>query len=369
MTKKPNARTFGQDLMRGEHVVGGGKVSKKKINGQTEDLRGGLTHRTTDPYRAKKRAANAQVSGGGGGGWKAHNEKMAANRAKLVPKPRGLAIGTQDWVQGKIESGDIEGGMSSGQTGTSIFDPVLTELCYRWFCPPGGAILDPFAGGSVRGIVASHLGRKYTGVDLSARQLVANRQQAARICKKPVPKWIEGDSRSIGTLVPKDEQFDFVFSCPPYWNLEVYSEDHRDLSTLGADDFFTAQAAIIRAACARLKNNRFAGWIVGDVRDAKGMYVNLPGRSIEAFEAAGLRLYNDAILITAAGSLPIRAGKQFESRRKLGKTHQNCLLFCKGDPVKATKEIGPVDFGSLDAFAASPVPGNEADLASYGRVL
>lgn len=288
----------------------------------------------------RKRAANAQVSG------------------------RGLAIGTQEWVQGKIADGDIAAGMAAQQTGTSIFDPVLTELCYRWFCPLGGSILDPFAGGSVRGIVASHLGRRYTGIDLRAEQLAANRLQL-KICKKPLPEWIEGDSRDINSLLPKSDQFDFVFSCPPYWNLEVYSEDKRDLSTLGADEFFTAQAAIIRAACARLKNNRFAGWVVGDVRDAKGMYVNLPGRSVEAFEQAGLRLYNDAILVTAAGSLPIRAGKQFESSRKLGKTHQNLLIFCKGDPVKATKEIGLVEFGSLEALAGAPTP----ELASFGKVL
>ena len=44
---------------------------------------------------------------------------------------------------------------------TSIFDPVLCELAYRWFCPQGGAIIDPFAGGSVRGVVAALTGRKY----------------------------------------------------------------------------------------------------------------------------------------------------------------------------------------------------------------
>lgn len=34
---------------------------------------------------------------------------------------------------------------------TSVFDPVLCEVAYTWFCPKGGAILDPFCGGSVRG--------------------------------------------------------------------------------------------------------------------------------------------------------------------------------------------------------------------------
>ena len=64
--------------------------------------------------------------------------------------------------------------LAASGSGTSIFDPVLTELCYRWFCPSGGLILDPFAGGSVRGIVASVLGYKYEGFELRAEQVAAN---------------------------------------------------------------------------------------------------------------------------------------------------------------------------------------------------
>lgn len=45
---------------------------------------------------------------------------------------------------------------------------------------------------------------------------------------------------------------------------------------------------------------------------------------------------NEAILLTAVGSLPIRVGKQFASGRKLGKTHQNVLCFVKGDGKRAT---------------------------------
>jgi len=73
---------------------------------------------------------------------------------------------------------------AAAQSGTSIFDPVLCELAYRWFCPPGGTVLDPFAGGSVRGIVASKLGRRYVGIDLSERQIEANRRQADEICPR-----------------------------------------------------------------------------------------------------------------------------------------------------------------------------------------
>ncbi|KKK48239.1 hypothetical protein LCGC14_3147140, partial [marine sediment metagenome] len=68
-----------------------------------------------------------------------------------------------------------DGSMEYMAPGTSIFDPVLCEIAYRWFSPPDGRVLDPFAGGSVRGIVAAYLGRDYTGIDLSLPQVEANR--------------------------------------------------------------------------------------------------------------------------------------------------------------------------------------------------
>lgn len=305
-----NARTFGQDLMRGEHTVGAGK----KV---------------------------------------------------------GLAIGTQAWVASKIASGDIDGGMSEQQSGTSIFDPVVCEIAYRWFCPPGGVVLDPFAGGSVRGLVASILGLKYVGIELRPEQVAANRAQA-KIAGKRKPDWRVGDSRAIKTLA-KDVDADLIFSCPPYWNLEVYSEDPRDLSTLGKEAFFEAQAQIIKDAVSRLKDNRFAVWVTGDVRDKAGYYVNLPGRTIDAFEAAGARFYNDCILVTAAGSLPVRVRKQFESGRKLGRTHQVIQVFCKGDWKKAVADLGEVEFGEIPvgdaAAAAAATPAGAVDVRQFGEPL
>jgi hypothetical protein len=38
---------------------------------------------------------------------------------------------------------------------------------------------------------------------------------------------------------------------------------------------------------ARLRDNRFAVWVIGDVRDDLGCYINLPGRPVAVFEAAG----------------------------------------------------------------------------------
>ena len=252
---------------------------------------------------------------------------------------------------------DGTAGNASEQTGTSIFDPVLCELAYTWFCPPAGSVLDPFAGGSVRGIVAAQLGRHYTGIDLSPAQLEANRAQAVDIAATPGPRWILGDAREVTALAPG--AYDLLFTCPPYYDLEVYSDDPADLST-AADytAFLAAYRAILRDALALLKPDRFACITVGDVRDKAGIYRNFVSDTIAAFQDAGAKLYNEAILVTACGSLPIRAAKQFSSGRKLGKTHQNVLVFVKGDPAKATKACGPVEVGELpkpaDAMGLTP---------------
>lgn len=257
----------------------------------------------------------------------------------------------------------------SHASGTSVFDPVLCELAYRWFTRPGWHILDPFAGGSVRGIVASLTGRQYTGLDLSARQLAANREQAEQILSgatiigteepAPVPQWIEGDAKEIGTVVPG--QYDLIFSCPPYGDLERYSDDPRDFSTRPYQEFRELMRSAIAQAVMMLRPNRFAAFVVGDFRDTKGFYRNFISHTIEQFESAGAFLYNEAILVTAVGSLPIRIGRQFGRYRKLGKTHQQMLVFYKGDPQRIPEELGKCDFGDATE--------SENPLAKYGEPL
>lgn len=218
--------------------------------------------------------------------------------------------------------------------GISIFDPVLCECLYLWFCKPGGQVVDPFAGGSVRGIVANALGLKYWGCDLRPEQIEANNQQR-HLCANPdVPlDWVCGDS--IETL-PDAPEADFVFSCPPYGDLEKYSDHEKDLSNMEWHTFLAAYRRVIFKACLRLKDDSFACFVVGDYRDKKGIYKNFESETITAFLLAGMLLYNRAVLVTPVGTAAARATKQFDASRKLCKTHQDVLIFVKGDPRKAT---------------------------------
>jgi DNA modification methylase len=249
-----------------------------------------------------------------------------------------LGISSEEGRDDTLLYGDLEGRTDVVSTligdvggATSIFDPVLCEIMYKWFTPKNGLILDPFAGGSVRGIVANYLDFLYTGIDLSEKQVIANREQAPTVLgEKPAPVWHIGDSNTVLDTI--NEQYDFVFSCPPYADLEVYSDDPNDLSNMEYPAFVQMYTQIIQKACSKLKDNRFAAFVVGEIRDKKGIYRNFVGDTTSAFLSAGMSYYNEAILVTQAGSLPLRVNAPFGKYRKLGKTHQNVLIFFKGDP-------------------------------------
>lgn len=229
-----------------------------------------------------------------------------------------------------------------GRSGTSIFDPFLCELMYKWFCPQNGTIIDPFAGGSVRGIVAAKTGHKYLGLELRPEQVEANIVQRDNIIGKDPKRldWIIGDSNK--TLDDVKDKFDMVFSCPPYADLEVYSDDPADLSTMEYDDFVKVYSSIIKKAVSKLKDNRFAVFVVGEVRTKAGEYRNFVGDTIKAFCDAGCLYYNELILVNSAGTLPLRAGRVFNSTRKIGKMHQNILVFYKGDMNKIKDNFGEI---------------------------
>lgn len=197
--------------------------------------------------------------------------------------------------------------------GTSIFDPVLCEIGYTWFTPhEGSKIIDPFAGGSVRGIVAERLGHEYTGIDLREEQIDANFDNAREIgIDLDKVNWICDDSKNVDRYI-QDESADLIF----------------------------------KKFAKKLKNNRFAIVTISDVRDKKGFYRDLTGVTKRAFESAGVMFYNDIVLINVLGSGAMRARKQMNSGRKVIRSHQSVLVFFKGDPKTIKHEFG--DLAALE---------------------
>jgi DNA modification methylase len=209
----------------------------------------------------------------------------------------------------------------------SIFDPALCEVLYHWFVPDGGSVLDPFAGGSVRGIVANYLGYKYTGIDIREEQIESNIEQGLDILDKyNQPNWIKGDSNDV--LDSMWQMYDFVFSCPPYADLEVYSDLEGDVSNMDYPEFLEAYQSIIKKSCKLLKSGGYACFVVGEVRDKRGNYLGFVPNTYQCFKNAGVDYYNEAILLNPIASASMRAAGNMKSQ-KLVKVHQNVLIFRK----------------------------------------
>lgn len=231
-----------------------------------------------------------------------------------------------------------EGICTETLTGTSIFNPTLCEICYSWFSPEKNSkILDPFAGGSVRGIVANKLGYNYIGVDLRKEQIEANVENADEvgIDNNLVLSWRNGNSVNIDEIVD-EENFDLVFTCHPYYDLEVYSDNEDDLSNMDYDSFSRDYTTILQKCADKLSDNRFFIVVISDVRDKKGFYRDLTGLTKQALLEKNVYFYNDIIFINQVGSKAMTVSNSMKNR-KVGRIHQSVLVFYKGNPKEIQK--------------------------------
>ena len=113
------------------------------------------------------------------------------------------------------------------------------------------------------------------------------------------------------------------------------------------DTFAGALTHSIKQASERLNDNRFAAFVVSDIRDKNGCYRGLPDVVRQAFKEAGLGYHGELVLLNALGTLPMRTRGFFENDRKVGRAHQNVLIFVKGCPKKAKQALGDVQCESL----------------------
>ncbi len=219
----------------------------------------------------------------------------------------------------------------------SLLDSCLAEVLCKWFAKEGFWALDPFAGDSVFGYVSCYTGLKFTGIELRKEQALLNQQRLDKDNLKGC--YINDTSANMDNHI-LDNSMDFIFSCPPYLWLEEYSDMEEDLSTMDEEAFFETYGSIISNTYKKLKENRFAVLVISEVRDKNtGRYVGFVPKTIKIMEDAGYIYYNEIILLNSVGSLPMRSGKSMNASRKVGRRHQNVLVFYKGDPKKIKTEF------------------------------
>lgn len=248
---------------------------------------------------------------------------------------------------------------SAMPAGVSLLDPVLSEIIVQWFGLKEGYAFDPFAGDSVFGFVASATGMKFTGIELRQEQADLNQ---ARVDTEGLPaRYICDDGRNVSQHLAPESQ-DLLFSCPPYFDLEVYSDKDNDASNQATyPEFYRILHDAFVSGISCLKDNRFAVVVCGDVRDKKtGAYLGFPKDVVDTFIGQGMHFYNELILIEQAGNAAIRASGQMK-HRKVVKTHQQVLVFYKGDPRQVKKHFPEIIYEPEDLESFRVGADNEPD--------
>jgi hypothetical protein len=260
--------------------------------------------------------------------WQAR-KKIWMNRIKDTAQARSNVL--RNYTQVGVDFMNIKGDT------TSILDPVLCEILLHWFSEEGHNSFDPFAGDTVFGFCSAYKGRPFKGIELREEQVLQN--QKIIDDNGLDAEYILDDALNIKKHIKK-ESMDFMFSCPPYADLEVYSDKENDLSNMDYDVFFDVIKQVYTDCFDCLKKERFAVITIGEVRHKDtGCYIGLVPKITQIMCDAGFHYYNDIILNTPVGNLMMRAGRYMNQNRKIGKNHQNVLVFYKGNPNNIKKHF------------------------------
>lgn len=213
---------------------------------------------------------------------------------------------------------------------TSIFPPKVAQHILNLFCPsPGSNIYDPFAGGGTRAIFAAKAGHLYTGVEIRKDEI----DSIYSLCEKhdvsDFVTIIHGDARKRNGLIYNE--FDFCYTCPPYWTLEQYEGGDADLSMIqDYDEFIEELWKVVLQTHRMLKSGSLSCWVVGLHRKKDGVdLADLHHDVTSLHRDAGFRHREEIIIYRNNPQAMGRVGNFEKGNHLLVRQHEYCLVFEK----------------------------------------
>ncbi len=240
---------------------------------------------------------------------------------------------TRDWRRLTGETGHtgeraetMRADHESVYTGThSVFAaPVVEWILLRYGGEPGGVVLDAFSGGPPRAVVSTIMGFKYVGFDVRRAQIEENERKIAALGLRGAI-FKHGDGRF---LEGAEGPFDVALTCPPYHDLEKYSDQPDDMSNMRSYAEFRAGIMFCARAHRKLmKPKSFVCIIVGPFRDKKtSELIDLPAHTVEEFQDAGFYYHQQIVLSKNFGSAAKRSTNAWKGH-KLVPIHEFLLVF------------------------------------------
>lgn len=215
---------------------------------------------------------------------------------------------------------------SSNRETVSVMSPELVDFFVRYYSQPGAVYLDPFAGHGIRMQVAALRGLDYYGGDAS--------HEYVRFMHAVLPRLTladgqhievrQGDSRHA-EWVP-DGIGDFLFTSPPYWDVEFYGPEAEQLGTGHSyDEFLEGLTDVFKAWHPKFKPGAYVCVNVNDLR-RDSSFIPYHADVYTVLRRAGYTLVDTWIVEGLIAGLPKAFAVSFNMRRIAPKLHEYVII-------------------------------------------
>jgi len=203
------------------------------------------------------------------------------------------------------------------------------EWIVRTYMRPGDTFLEVCAGWFTFSTTAALWGYSGEGVDIWDTSLIFGRKQRDVLPPEAGTfKVVEGDARS---LPYSDGSFGFVYCNPPFYQLETYSDDARDLSRDQSPEGWLSRSGDMMEEMARVAtDDALIVTVMADARE-DGRLVSLHSLWIAEAERRGLVLHDIAVQHLLSHQLQF--WRHAYDARRTAKAHEYIITFKKAVKV------------------------------------
>lgn len=221
---------------------------------------------------------------------------------------------------------------ATGQLGVNMYDRLSVmaagwvDFFVRYYTVPGQTYLDPFSAQGVQAQVAALRGLNYYGSDLCEPFVTYTQRVLERIEAHPALHIEVRHADSTDPAWIPDGIGDFCFTSPPYWDIEHYSDDPRQIGDLPYSEFLDGMEQIARAWHPKFKPGAHIVVNVADIRREQQL-IAYHADTIALFQRAGYTLTDLAIIEEQTARLTKVFAVMHNMHRRLPKVHEYALVF------------------------------------------
>lgn len=230
------------------------------------------------------------------------------------------------------------GGVRGKDAGLSRFPVYVSRRLLLFYSEEGDVVFDPCMGHifESRLYTTFRLKRKYIGYDICRKYYEENLILIEHLLGEKGQQELFSDlgykpeiycesSEKVHLL---DESIDFIFTSPPYWDLEFYDDNPKQYGykkTYG--EFLNGMTKMIGECFRILKYNKYCVLNVNDFRKG-GEFYDYHCDITQIGKRVGFKLH-DIIIIRYPGNMQQAFASQIENRKMTAKSHEYLITFKK----------------------------------------